>query len=139
VPPDTRMQRARWSPSALRLPLMRPLGAVKPCGCPQIQCRRRLRPFVPAKDPGLSKASMLISDSRSRWSDQVAGFRSSSFRFLLQTFYVKQHAENFAMSLSVEDADIPGRNTFSARSSRRSTRASCASPTMQPWGSECST
>ena len=28
-----------------------------------------------------------------------------SFRFLLQRFYVKEHAENYMMSLNVEDAD----------------------------------
>jgi hypothetical protein len=37
--------------------------------------------------------------------EQIAELPIGSFRLLLQTFYVDQHANNFMMSLHVEDAD----------------------------------
>lgn len=37
--------------------------------------------------------------------DQIAELQIGSFRFLLQKFYVTEHAGNFMMSMNVDDAD----------------------------------
>ena len=65
-----------------------------------------LRTFVPAKDAELSKRFYTDLGFTINWSDeQIAELQIGSFRFLLQTFYVAEHAGNFMMSLSVENAD----------------------------------
>jgi len=65
-----------------------------------------LKTFVPAKDPELSKRFYVDLGFTINWSnEQIAELQIGSFRFLLQTFYVAEHAGNFMMSLSVEDAD----------------------------------
>ena len=65
-----------------------------------------LKPFVPAKDAALSREFYADLGFTINWSnDQIAELQIGSFRFLLQTFYVAEHAGNFMMSLAVEDAD----------------------------------
>jgi predicted lactoylglutathione lyase len=65
-----------------------------------------LKTFVPAKDAELSRKFYVALGFTINWSnDQIAELQTGSFPFLLQTFYVAQHAGNFMMSLSVEDAD----------------------------------
>jgi hypothetical protein len=65
-----------------------------------------LRAFVPARDLELSKAFYTELGFTVNWSNaDIAEVQVGSSRFLLQKFYVAQHAENFMMSLSVEDAD----------------------------------
>jgi hypothetical protein len=65
-----------------------------------------LKTFVPAKDSELSKKFYTDLGFTINWSnDQIAELQIGSFRFLLQTFYVAEHAGNFMMSLTVEDAD----------------------------------
>ena len=65
-----------------------------------------LKTFVPAKDAALSRKFYADLGFTINWSnDQIAELQIGSFRFLLQTFYVAEHAGNFMMSLAVEDAD----------------------------------
>ena len=65
-----------------------------------------LRTFVPAKDLEVSKAFYTELGFTVNWSnDEIAEVQVGSSRFLLQRFYVAEHAGNFMMSLSVEDAD----------------------------------
>jgi uncharacterized glyoxalase superfamily protein PhnB len=65
-----------------------------------------LKPFVPAKDYGLSKrfyqdaGFTLASDM-----DGVAYFHHENVSFLLQDFYVEELARNFMVHLLVEDVD----------------------------------
>jgi len=85
-----------------------------------------IKAFVPAKDLAVSKA--FYSDlgfTINFGDDQIAELQIASFRFLLQKFYVAEHAGNFMMTLNVDDADAWG-STFSRRSSPRSTPASYA-------------
>ena len=65
-----------------------------------------LKTFVPAKDAEVSKKFYVDLGFTINWSnDQIAELQIGSFRFLLQTFYVSEHAGNFMMSLAVDDAD----------------------------------
>lgn len=66
-----------------------------------------LNAFVPAKDFNLSKKFYLdIGFELSFSNNEIAKFSVSSFSFLLQKFYVKEHSENFMMSIMVGDADL---------------------------------
>ena len=65
-----------------------------------------IKAFVPAKDPVVSKA--FCTDLRftiNFSNDEIAELQIGGFRFLLQKFYVAEHAGNFMMSLNVENAD----------------------------------
>jgi hypothetical protein len=60
-----------------------------------------LKPFVPARDPELSRQFYTDLGFTINWSnDQIAELQIGFFRFLLQTFYVAEHAGNFMMSLA---------------------------------------
>ncbi|MEM6731584.1 MAG: VOC family protein, partial [Myxococcota bacterium] len=65
-----------------------------------------VKAFVPARDFERSKqfyqdlGFTLASDM-----EGLAYFKHGSTAFLLQNFYVKEHAENFMMHLLVEDVD----------------------------------
>jgi uncharacterized glyoxalase superfamily protein PhnB len=62
--------------------------------------------FVPARDFELSKQFYQDLGFDLAWSsDALAYFCHGDSSFLLQNFYVKEHAENFMMHLLVEDAD----------------------------------
>jgi len=94
-----------------------------------------LKPFVPTKDPALSKAFYADLGFTLNWSnDQIAELQIGAFRFLLQTFYVKQHAENFMMSLSVEDADAWWEHIQRQELTKKYPGIMCKAPAMQPWG-----
>ena len=61
-----------------------------------------LKTFVPAQDSELSKKFYTDLGFTINWSnEQIAELQIGSFRFLLQTFYVAEHAGNFMMSLQV--------------------------------------
>jgi catechol 2,3-dioxygenase-like lactoylglutathione lyase family enzyme len=60
-----------------------------------------LKTFVPAKDPALSRAFYTDLGFTINWgNDQIAELQMGAFRFLLQRFYVADHAGNFMMSLA---------------------------------------
>lgn len=62
--------------------------------------------FVPARDFELSKQFYQDLGFKLEWSsDALAYFHHGDSSFLLQNFYVKEHADNFMMHLLVEDAD----------------------------------
>src|SRR3954453_7245759 len=64
-----------------------------------------IKAFVPAKDLERSKAFYSDLGFTINFSnDQIAELQIGSFRFLLQKFYVAEHAGNFMMSLNVDDA-----------------------------------
>jgi catechol 2,3-dioxygenase-like lactoylglutathione lyase family enzyme len=62
--------------------------------------------FVPARDFELSKRFYQAIGFALVWSTaELAYFRHNGSSFLLQNFYVKEHAENFMMHLLVENVD----------------------------------
>jgi hypothetical protein len=65
-----------------------------------------LKSFVPARDFELSRRFYQDLGFTENWANKdAAELQLGGFRFLLQNFYVKEHAENFMMHLMVKDAD----------------------------------
>lgn len=94
-----------------------------------------LKTFVPARDLELSKAFYADLGFTVNWSnDEIAEVQVGSFRFLLQRFYVAEHAGNFMMSLSVEDADSWWEHIQHREVTKKYSGIMCKPPEMQPWG-----
>jgi catechol 2,3-dioxygenase-like lactoylglutathione lyase family enzyme len=65
-----------------------------------------MKAFVPARDFATSKAFYGVLGFEVPWtSDDLAYVRHGGTSFLLQRFFVPEHAGNFKMHLLVEDAD----------------------------------
>jgi len=65
-----------------------------------------VKAFVPARDFDLSKKFYKDLGFDLAWSsDALAYFCHGDSSFLLQNFYVKEHADNFMMHLLVEDVN----------------------------------
>ena len=61
-----------------------------------------IKAFVPAKDLEVCKAFYTdLGFTINFRNDEIAELQIGPFRFLLQTFYVAEHAGNFMMSLGV--------------------------------------
>ena len=94
-----------------------------------------IKAFVPAKDHSLSKAFYTDLGFTTNWgNDEIAELQLGSFRFLLQKFYVAQHAGNFMMSLNVEDADAWWEYIQRKEFTKKYPGIMCKPPQMQPWG-----
>ncbi len=94
-----------------------------------------LKAFVPAKDFELSRRFYLDLGFRENWSnDQACEFEIDGYRFLLQNFYVKEHAENFMMSLMVENADDWWNHIKSIGLLDKYDLYLAKPPELQPWG-----
>lgn len=94
-----------------------------------------IKAFVPARDLELSKRFYTDLGFTIRWgNDEIAELELGSFHFLLQKFYVAQHAGNFMMSLSVEDADAWWQYIQSKKFAEKYPGIMCKPPQMQPWG-----
>ena len=94
-----------------------------------------LKTFVPARDLELSKAFYADLGFTINWSnDEIAEVQVGSFRFLLQRFYVAEHAGNFMMSLSVEDADSWWEHIQRREVAKKYPGIMSKPPEMQPWG-----
>ena len=94
-----------------------------------------LKTFVPAKDFELSKAFYADLGFTINWgNDDIAELQIGSFRFLLQKFYVQQHAGNFMMSLQVEVADLWWEHIQRIQLSTKYPGIMCKPPAIQPWG-----
>ncbi len=94
-----------------------------------------LRPFVPAKDSALSRQFYSDLGFKQNWAnDQIAEFQIGNFRFLLQNFYVKEHASNFMMQLLVEDADLWWKLINDIKLPEKYPGIMAKPPAMQPWG-----
>jgi hypothetical protein len=94
-----------------------------------------LMAFVPARDPALSRQFYADLGFTINWSnEQIAELQIGSFRFLLQTFYVAEHAGNFMMSLAVEDADAWWEFIERKEIAKKYPGIMCKPPAMQPWG-----
>ena len=94
-----------------------------------------IKAFVPAKDFELSKQFYVDLGFTIKWSgDDIAELQIGSFRFLLQKFYVPEHAGNFMMSLYVEDADPWWQHIERVGFARKYPNIMCRPPEIQPWG-----
>jgi hypothetical protein len=94
-----------------------------------------LKAFVPAKDYGLARQFYLDLGFKLNWSNpQVTEFKAGAFRFLLQNFYVQQHAENFVMHLIVEDADDWWKHIEKVGLKAKYPGIMVKPPELQPWG-----
>lgn len=94
-----------------------------------------LNAFVPARDFAVSKQFYCDLGFALLWgSDDIAQFGVGAFTFLLQQFYVKEHAENFMMALMVEDADAWWEHIKRIRLAEKYPGGMLKAPTMQPWG-----
>jgi len=94
-----------------------------------------LKAFVPARDAELSKSFYTDLGFTINWSNaQIAELQIGAFRFLLQTFYVAEHAGNFMMSLAVEDADAWWLHIEKIQLAKKYPGIMAKPPQMQPWG-----
>ena len=65
-----------------------------------------IKAFVPARDFALSKQFYRDLGFEMPWSDDsLAYLHHGNCSFLLQNFYVKEHADNFMMHMLVTDVD----------------------------------
>ena len=94
-----------------------------------------LKAFVPARDYDLSKRFYLDLGFRENWGDdQACELEIDGYRFLLQNFYVKEQAENFMMSLMVENADAWWDHIKSIGLLNKYELYMAKPPELQPWG-----
>jgi len=95
-----------------------------------------LNAFVPARDFDLSKRFYSDLGFTLVWgNDEIAQLQIGAFRFLLQgNFYVKEHAGNFMMSLTVEDADAWWSHIERIGLKEKYGLKMAKPPAMQPWG-----
>ena len=94
-----------------------------------------LMAFVPARDFELSRRFYRDLGFQENWGDdQACEFELEGFKFLLQNFYVKDHAGNFMMSLMVEDADKWWEYIQSIDLAKKYDLYMAKPPTLQPWG-----
>jgi catechol 2,3-dioxygenase-like lactoylglutathione lyase family enzyme len=93
-----------------------------------------IKAFVPAKDFELSKRFYVDLGFELGWSsDELAYFHAGESGFLLQRFYVKEHADNFMMHMLVEDVESWWRQVSSRQlDTKYGVRVS--PPADRPWG-----
>jgi len=94
-----------------------------------------LKAFVPAKDAEVSKQFYTDFGFAVNWSNpEIAELQIGSFRFLLQKFYVAEHAGNFMMSLAVDDADAWWQHIQHQGIAEKYPGIMCKPPQVMPWG-----
>jgi catechol 2,3-dioxygenase-like lactoylglutathione lyase family enzyme len=94
-----------------------------------------IKAFVPAKDLEVSKSFYSDLGFTVNFSnDQIADLQIGSFSFLLQKFYVAEHAGNFMMFMNVDDADAWWNYIRHKEFTRKYPGIMCKPPAMQPWG-----
>ncbi len=94
-----------------------------------------LKAFVPARDHELAKQFYLdLGFTLNFGNAEIAEFQIGGFRFLLQPFYVKEHAENVMMSLMVEDADQWWEHIVRVGLKKKYPGITAKAPALQPWG-----
>jgi catechol 2,3-dioxygenase-like lactoylglutathione lyase family enzyme len=94
-----------------------------------------IKAFVPARDPNIAKAFYTDLGFTVNWSnDEIAELQLADFRFLLQKFYVPEHAGNFMMSMSVADLDSWWDYVEQKEFTKKYPGIMCKAPAMQPWG-----
>ena len=92
------------------------------------------RPFLPARDFGLSKRFYEALGFTKVLDDEVAIFRIGASSFVLQNYFQKDWAENFMMQLMVEDLDAWWRHVSLLDLPTRFGVPAPKAPAVQPWG-----
>jgi catechol 2,3-dioxygenase-like lactoylglutathione lyase family enzyme len=93
-----------------------------------------VKAFVPARDFALSKQFYADLGFTVEWSsDELAYVRHGDASFLLQNFYVKEHADNFMMHLLVEDVEAWWRHV-QARGLQSKYQIFAEPPEDRSWG-----
>lgn len=93
-----------------------------------------IKAFVPARDFELSKRFYREMGFAMAWSTEaLACFRAGSASFLLQRFYVKEHADNFMMHLLVQDVEAWWEHVSKARLGENY-GVRVLPPEDRPWG-----
>ena len=94
-----------------------------------------LKAFVPARDAELSRRFYADLGFTINWSNpEIAELQIGAFRFLLQTFYIREHAGNFMMSLMVENLDAWWEHIEKGDFATKYPGIMCKPLAMQPWG-----
>ena len=94
-----------------------------------------MKAFVPAKDPATCRRFYAELGFKQNWAnDQMAEFQIGSFRFMLQNFCAKGHAENFMMSLTVASCDEWWKMIQNLRLTEKYPGIMADAPAFQPWG-----
>jgi uncharacterized glyoxalase superfamily protein PhnB len=95
----------------------------------------KLMAFVPAKDFQLSRQFYHDLGFHENWGDnQACELELEGYRFILQQFYVKDHAGNFMMHLMVEDADKWWEYIQATGLVKKYDLHMAKPPELQPWG-----
>jgi catechol 2,3-dioxygenase-like lactoylglutathione lyase family enzyme len=93
-----------------------------------------IKAFVPAKDFELSKRFYIDLGFELAWaSDDLAYFQAGHSSFLLQRFYVKEHAENFMMHMLVNDVEAWWHHVSSNQIGKKY-GVRVLPPADRPWG-----
>jgi uncharacterized glyoxalase superfamily protein PhnB len=91
--------------------------------------------FIPSKDFDKSKSFYLDLGFEQTWGDEGGcGFRIDGHNFILQNFYVKDHAENFMMQLMVDDVNAWWNRIQSLGLKEKYQLGLANPPEVQPWG-----
>jgi len=94
-----------------------------------------LAAFVPAEDFPLSRRFYRDLGFREKWGDdQACELELGGFSFIMQNFYVKDHAGNFMMHLMVEDADKWWEHIQNIDLVKNYDLSVARPPALQPWG-----
>ena len=94
-----------------------------------------LKAFVPAQDFEISKRFYIDLGFHEKWGDaEICELHIDGFGFLLQKFYVKDHAGNFMMHLMVEDADSWWEHITKMGLKEKYDLSMAKPPELQPWG-----
>ena len=94
-----------------------------------------IKAFVPARDLSLSKQFYEDLGFTVAWSsDDLAYVRHGKASFLLQKFYVPEHAGNFMMHLLLEDVDAWWRHVENQRLQSKYKGIMLEPPADRPWG-----
>jgi catechol 2,3-dioxygenase-like lactoylglutathione lyase family enzyme len=94
-----------------------------------------IKAFVPAKDLNVSKRFYTELGFYEVWSDEGScELEQDGFGFILQKFFVKEHAGNFMMTILVEDADTWWQHIENLRLKDKYGLTMAKPPALQPWG-----
>ena len=94
-----------------------------------------IKAFVPAKDLNVSKRFYTELGFHEVWGDEEScELEQDGFGFILQKFFVKEHAGNFMMTILVEDADTWWQHIENLRLKDKYGLTMAKPPALQPWG-----
>lgn len=96
---------------------------------------RDLKAFVPARHFSLSRRFYVDLGFQENFAgSDVAEFEMDGFRFLLQNFYVAEHAGNFMMQVLCDDVTPWWEKLSAEKFAKRYPKMLLKVPKTQPWG-----